>query len=167
MASLYLFFDESGDLNFSQAGSPFYHFGALTTTDPLPLTQALTSLRYELLRDGLELERFHATEDRQAVRDRVFAALAATGGFEFDAVVVEKRKTHPSLHDHVKFYPKFAGYLLQYVFNRYPDPTQRIVLVTDRLPIKRKREAVEKAFKSFIRAQVGNRPFSIQLNASG
>lgn len=115
---IYLFFDESGDLNFALNGSPYYYFGALTTTDPLPLTQALTALRYELIGGGLEIERFHAAEDRQAVRDRVFGALASTGGFEFDALVIEKRKAHPSLHDDTRFYPKFTAFLLRYVLNR-------------------------------------------------
>ena len=166
MSTLYLFFDESGDLNFSKNGSPFYYFGALTTLDPLPLSHALTELRYDLIETGLELEKFHAAEDRQAVRDRVFATIAATGGFEYDAVVVEKRKTHPTLQDQVKFYPKLAGYLLQYVFARYPDPSQRIVVVTDRLPVQRKRDVVQKAFKTFIRNRLGERPFAILHHTS-
>lgn len=153
-------------MNFSPTGSPYYHFGALTTTNPLPLSAALTTLRYELIREGFEEERFHATEDRQVVRDRVFSVLSSTGGFEFDAVVVDKRKTHPTLREESKFYPKLAGYLLQYVFNRYPDPTQRIVIITDRLPVQRKRSAVEKAFKTFIRGRLAERPFSILHHSS-
>jgi hypothetical protein len=166
VSAVYLFFDESGDLHFSKSGSPYYYFGALTTTDPVPLSNALTALRYELMHDGLELERFHASEDRQAVRDRVFSAIAATGRFEFDAVVVEKRKTHPTLHDEVRFYPKFAAYLLNYVFARYTDPSQRVIVVTDSLPMKRKRNVVEKAFKLFIREKLGDRDFSIMHHAS-
>jgi hypothetical protein len=123
-------------------------------------------LRYRLIAEGIEIERFHASEDRQAVRDEVFKILSEGEGFEFDAVVVEKRKVNPVLHDAVRFYPQFANYLLRYVFNRYDDPAERIVVITDTLPIKKRRKAVEKAFKSYIRRQLGARPFSILHHAS-
>ena len=166
MSAIYLFFDESGDFNFSPSGSPYYYFGALTTRDPLPISHALTEVRYELIRNGLELERFHATEDRQHVRDRVFAALGAYGGFEFDCVVVEKRKAHPSLYDAARFYPQFAAYLLRYVFKRYADPKEPVILITDRIPVKKREQAVEKAFKTFMRTELGDRSFSVLHHAS-
>jgi len=167
VSAVYLFVDESGDFNFSQSGSPYYYFGALTTTNPLPLSDALTQLRCELNRDGLELGRFHASEDRQTVRDRVFATLRAVGGFQFDAVVIEKRKAHPNLYDEVRFYPQFANYLLRYILYRYRDPSQEVVVITDRLPsAKRKKKDVEQAFKGFMRKNLGPRRFSIQHETS-
>ncbi len=102
--ALYLFFDESGDLNFSPAGSRYYFFGALTTRDPERLTNPLSRLQYQLLADGLEIERFHASEDRLAVRDRVFDGILATGGFDFDAAVIEKRNARAVLDDEARFY---------------------------------------------------------------
>ena len=159
--SVYLFFDESGNLDFSPNGTKYYLFGTLATRDPVALTHPLSELRYLLLDDGLELEYFHATEDRQVVRNRVFEVIKTVGGFEFDSVIIEKRKAHPTLHDEVRFYPQFANYLLRHVFSRFNDPSERIIIVTDTLPIKRKREAVEKAFKTFIKQNLAERPFSI------
>ncbi|MCK4821137.1 hypothetical protein KA005_35560, partial [bacterium] len=66
--SVFLFFDESGDLNFSPIGSKYYFFGVLTTQFPSQLENALNELRYSLYKDGLDIEYFHASEDRQAVR---------------------------------------------------------------------------------------------------
>jgi hypothetical protein len=78
--ALYLFVDESGNLDFSPSGTPYYGFGALSTRDPAAIEYALSTLKYELVSEGGEpLERFHATDDRQAVRDRVFEALTAGG----------------------------------------------------------------------------------------
>jgi len=94
--AVYLFFDESGDLNFTLSGSRYYFFGALTTRTPELLTNPLSKLQYELLAEGVEVERFHASEDRQVVRDRVFAIIREIGGFEFDAVVIDKRKVEIS-----------------------------------------------------------------------
>ena len=116
--STYHFFDESGNLDFSPNTTPYYFFGVLSTGDPTPLTRSLTALRYDMLAVGLEIERFHAAEDRQAVRDRVFAAATAVGEFNFDCVVIEKRKVGPTYQRDVDFYPKFARYLLQPVFER-------------------------------------------------
>lgn len=128
--TVYLFLDESGNLDFSPSGTRFYVFGALATRAPAGFSREFSELRYELLNGGVELEGFHATEDRQYVRDRVFSLL------------------------------------LHQVFPRYPDLVERIVLVTDRLPLKRKRQAVEKAFKTFMRQELGERPFSVLHHSS-
>jgi hypothetical protein len=164
--AVYLFFDESGDLHFASGGSKYYFFGALTTRHPELITAPLTGLRYELLAQGVEIERFHAAEDRQAVRDRVFPIIMGAGGFEYDVVVIEKAKANPVLHDPIRFYPQFANYLLKYVFARYIDPKERIVIVTDTLPIEKKRRAVEKAFKFYISANLGARPYTLVHQAS-
>lgn len=133
----------------------------------MPLSNRLTTLRYEMLGEGQAVEYFHASEDRQAVRNRVFAAICEVGGFRFDAVCVEKRKAiAPLYHDPAKFYPKFAGYLLRHVFERLPGGTERVVLVTDRLPMKSKRGAVEGSFKRLMKENFGDRPFSVLHNGS-
>jgi len=134
--AVYLFFDESGNLDFGPSGSRYFCVGTLATRDPAALDRALAALRYELLAEGTELEAFHATDDRQAVRDRVFAALTAAGGFEVDALVVEKARVPEALRDEARFYPECAERLLAPVFARYRDPAERVVVVTDRLPLR-------------------------------
>ena len=163
--AVYLFFDESGNLDFSGGGTKFFAFGCLTTRNPASLLHPLSALRYHLLEQGVELESFHAAEDRQPVRNMVFEILAEVGGFDFDAIIIEKSKTPASLHDPPQFYPRFARDLLARVFQRF-EGDEMIILVTDRLPVKRKREAVEKAFKSFLRNDLGSRPFAIVHHSS-
>jgi hypothetical protein len=162
----YFFFDESGNLDFSPNGSCYYFFGVLTTRDPTPLTVALTSLRYELLAEGLELENFHAAEDTQSVRGRVFQRIMEVGGFELDVLVANKRRFRPELHDPFEFYSCLANALLDAVLRRHAHGEERLVVVTDRLPLQRHRKAAEKAFKSAIRNTLAGRPFSIVHHAS-
>lgn len=168
--AVYLFFDESGNLDFGPNGSRYFCVGTLATREPAALERALGALRYELLAEGVELEAFHATDDRQAVRDRVFAALTAAGGFDVDALVVDKARVPAALRDEARFYPECAERLLAPVFARsfaaHRDPGERVVVVTDRLPLKRTKQAVEKAFKLFIRRRLGARPFSVLHHAS-
>lgn len=165
-SALFVFIDESGDFNFSLTGTRYFFFGALSTRDPLALSHALTALRYQLACEGDEMERFHATEDRQAVRKRVFEVLASTSDFDFDALVIEKRKTHPSPYDEAKFYPKFAADLLDHVIRRDETSSEPIVLITDRLPLRRKRDAVKKALHLFMRNQLGDRRFVVLHHTS-
>jgi len=162
----YFFFDESGNLDFSPNGSRYYFFGLLTTRDPAPLSVALTRLRYELLAEGLELENFHAAEDTQSVRGRVFQRITEVGGFELDVLVADKRRFRPELHDALEFYSCLANVLLDAVLRRHAQGSDRLVVVTDRLPLQRHRKAAEKAFKSAIRNTLAERPFSIVHHAS-
>jgi len=160
--AIFIFFDESGNLDFSPTGTRYYFFGALTTRTPAKLVGPLNELRYDLIGSGLEIEYFHATEDKQAVRNEVFDRIVKVGSFEYDCIVIEKRKLNPILHIPQRFYPQFASYLLQYIFNRYQDdPAERIVVITDKIPVKRKRKAIEKAFMTYIRQNLQSRPFSI------
>jgi hypothetical protein len=132
--AVYLFFDESGNLDFSGKGTKFFAFGCLTTRNPGSLLHPLAALRYQLLEQGVDLECFHAAEDRQSVRNMVFAILAEVGGFEFDAILIEKSQTPTSLHDPPQFYPRFARDLLTRVFQRFQGD-EKIILVTDRPPL--------------------------------
>lgn len=157
---LFLFFDESGSLEWKSTDSPLYHFGVVSTWDPASLEATLAPIRYDVF--GRQFAcRLHATEDRQAVRDRVFGALRRAGGFEFDAVTVDKAQVPVGLREPHEFYPHFATMLLQHVFDRYATHTGRIVLVTDRLPVKRQCNAVEKAFKRFLAQRAAGRPYHL------
>lgn len=163
---LYLFFDESGNLDFSPNGTRYYSFGVLSTRNPAPLNQALTTLRYALMEESIELEYLHASEDKQAVRNRVFDAIAAAGDVEFDVLVVEKHKTNPLLRDPLRFYPELGSHILGRVFERHTEPGERVIVITDRLPLARQRKATEKAFKTYIRQHLGERSFAVLHHAS-
>ena len=164
--AVYLFFDESGNLDFSENGSRWFCFGALTLQDPGPLSAALTRLRYALLEQGLELECFHAAEDRQAVRNQVFSALAGVGGFDFDVLVVEKSLTPEVLRDPFEFYAHLGYVLMDSVLERFRDLDEPIVIITDSLPVQRERKALAKAFRGAIRDSLKGRPFSIVHHSS-
>jgi hypothetical protein len=90
--TLHVHLDESGNLTFKPTGSKYYVFTAAWTYDPAPLANDLTGLRFALLKQGHDVHRFHATEDRQVNRDAVVNALGRQGSWNFAAVVIEKAK---------------------------------------------------------------------------
>ncbi len=122
----------------------------MTRERPFPDYSEFISLKYDLVEQGSDIEYFHASEDLQVVRDRVFDIIGRNlEGMRIDSVIVEKRKTHPSLRDVADFYPKMLGYLLIYVLTHQPLSQYTEVLVfTDRIPVSQKRNAVEKAVKT-------------------
>jgi len=155
LPSLFIFLDESGNFDFSPRGTRHFVLTALSTTNPDEMASALYALKHELVLAGQDIEYFHATEDQQVIRDRVFEILAA-GTYELDSIIVEKAKTHPSLRDETRFYPMMCRYLLQYALRRHEwRGLEHFVIFTDALNVKRKREAIEKGLKEGLRSVVG------------
>ncbi len=94
---IYAFADESGDFSFSnQAASKYFTLGTIVLYDPT-IGDRLLALRREWASEGLGLNTtLHATEDEQAVHDRVFTFLGSED-FEADFTVLEKRKLPTSV----------------------------------------------------------------------
>jgi hypothetical protein len=158
LSTLHIHLDESGDFTFSPKGSAFYVFAVTWTHTPAPLAAALTDLRYSLLREGQDLERFHACEDKQAHRDAVVKVIAGAVDLTFAGMVVEKRMVNPVIRDPVEFYPKFASMLLRFVLrSRAAKAADRVLIYTDVLPVQRNRRAVEKTIKQACAGEFSNR----------
>ena len=100
MARVHLFADEAGNFDFSRKAGASRFF--ILTTVAFPeghdaLATSLRALRFELAWEGIDFRReFHATDDTQAVRNRVFEVLAAHD-FRVDATILEKPKARPAL----------------------------------------------------------------------
>lgn len=162
---VYLFFDEAGDLDFGNRGSRHFITGILVVRDPWVMMDALNQARRELFSGALIPERFHAAEDKQAVRDRVLAVITAVGDFDAYMVVSDKARVPQSYRDSAKFYTFSADLALRSVLQRYPTD-EPIYVITDSLPVQRKREAVVKGFKASLVATVGSRRFEIAHQSS-
>lgn len=122
---------------------------SLSKERPFAAFRALSDLKYELLENGLALDGFHATEDRQAIRNRVFQIIREhSAGVVVDSVIVDKRNCPQALSDERVFYPSVLGQLLVNVLH-HTDLSQfsQVIVITDRIPIQKKRNAVEAAVK--------------------
>jgi hypothetical protein len=157
---LYLFFDESGTFDCKNQQEPLYHFGVLTTYMPERIEQTLAPIRYEVVGVGEE-ERLHATEDKQSTRDDTYAALRRLGGFEFDALTINKLSLPQELASPA-FYGHFAEQLLEVVFQRYKSHRGLILLITDTLPVGRERSRIEKALKTYMHRRMEGRKYVLR-----
>ena len=96
--STYIYADESGNFDFSlNAGASRYFILTTVVMKDLSVENELLELRRELAWEGLELRNgFHATTDKQSVRDRVFDILGGHN-FRVDATILDKRKAKPNI----------------------------------------------------------------------
>lgn len=107
MARVHVFADEAGDLGFSaKAGASKYFIVTTIAMTDCTVGDELLRLRRQMAWEGIEFgtDDFHATEERQEIRDQVFAVLNQSE-FRVDATIFEKRKTRPHLQaNDVRFY---------------------------------------------------------------
>ncbi len=145
----YLFLDEGGNFDFSEKGTRYFTMTSVLKFRPFDISARLDSLRYDLIESGLDLEYLHASEDRQAVRNQVFDILCSDlNRFKVDSIIVEKKKTTPEWRVPGQFYSRMLGSLLSYVLKQISLPVvSEVIVITDQIPIQKKRKAVEKAIK--------------------
>lgn len=151
---LYIFIDESGNFDFSVKGTSYFTFSALITNTPLKydydinnlilkiLTkQEIPNLKYEYL-DQFSIKHFHATEDKQSIRDLFIKLINSMDNITLNSIIIEKRKTNPALYDPEKFYTKFLGSLMAYVFQAYQ--FDELCIFVDGCAVTRNKDAFKK-----------------------
>ena len=108
---VYVYGDESGNFDFSNGpGASRYFILTSVTVADHAIESDLQELRRQLTWEGESLASgFHATNDKQRVRDRVFAVMARHD-FRVDATILEKRKTDPGRRSQPRLY-SLAWYL--------------------------------------------------------
>lgn len=147
---LYIFLDEAGNRDFSANGTQFFLFSAVVRERPFESGSRLSDLKYDLIEDGMDLCRFHASEDLQAVRDRVYSVIQSDlKRTRIEALYVEKRKTHPSLQHEDRFYPELLGYFVRHILSAVKlEEYKEFLVFTDKLPLgKNKKQSFEKVVK--------------------
>jgi len=173
MRTLFIFIDESGNFDFSPNGTKYFVLSSVSTLTPLG-KERLEEIKYELMKNGINLEYFHATEDRQIVRNQVYSFIEHLEDIEIDSVIVQKNKTNPSLYISTKkkkpkkgekLYTKVLQNLLQYIFCRYDNSTKidQVVVVLSSIFDANKRKLIEKTVKIYLK-QIYSKPFYLYFH---
>lgn len=158
----YMYFDESGNFDFSPNGSRYFIMTAVVSRRPFSPHGELLDIKYDCLEAGLDLSRFHATEDKQWVRDKVFAAIARhLDDIEVYAVVIRKNRANPSLREERRFYPLVFDWLTKYACPRSLRDATDVVAVTDGIPVAKKQGEVKQALKSSLKKNLGAKGYSL------
>jgi hypothetical protein len=112
MSRLFVFADEAGCFNFSrdQGASRYFIVCTIICQSCADLGSSLLGLRRELIWEGAPVgEFFHASHDRQVIRDRVFRTLAAHD-FSVQATILEKSKAYPRVRTTKHLFYKYGWF---------------------------------------------------------
>ncbi len=176
--TLYIFIDESGNFDFSPSGTKYFALTAISTILPLKRRKDLFVYRYQLLCSGVDEECFHATEDKQEVRDNFYNLISGLDDYFIDSVVAQKNRANPSLYVETyqkrgktlikntgaEFYRIVCQTLLQYIFRRFINSNiEQIVVVLDAIFTDKKRGIILKSLKSYLK-QYFQKPFYIYFH---
>jgi hypothetical protein len=114
MTRHFTFADEAGDFEFARRPNVSRYFILATVNmDNSAVGDDLAALRRQLAWEGYELgEYFHASTDKQAVRDKVYEAICKRD-FTIQATIMEKSKAYPRVRESR---PRFYQYGWYYHF---------------------------------------------------
>lgn len=140
MALRYLFLDESGNFDFTPKGTRYF---ALTSVgvDDCHCGNELVELRRMLVWQGIDLvQEFHATEDYQHVRNRVFESISRHE-LRIDSTIVEKSKVadHLRANEH-RFYKQVLYSHLRHIVPQFIRSNDNLLVVCAALGTRRDRE---------------------------
>jgi len=181
--NLYIFIDESGNFDFSPNGTNYFVLACISTTNPLVKRDIFLSLKYKLLAEGIEQEYFHATEDKQKVRNVVFSTIKELDDFEAHSVIAQKNKVNWSLYEEInirtkkdgkgikfskkqveeKLYRQLGETLVKWVFRGYNEHKKlnigKVIIIFDSLFNKAKQEFVKKYLKTYFKKEFNIIPY--------
>jgi hypothetical protein len=157
-----MYFDEAGNFDFSPGGSKYFIMTAVVSRRPFAPHGELLDIKYDCLETGLDLDRFHATEDRQSVRDRVYDAITNwLDEIEIYSVIIQKNRTNPMLRDGRTLYLRAFDWLTKYACPRSLRRVDRVVAVTDRIPVAKRQGDVKQALKRSFKQHLGERTYCL------
>lgn len=136
--TLYIFLDESGNFDFSRTGTLHYVLAAVIAFVPLESSKKLQQLKYNLLETGTDLEFFHASEDKQVIRDQVVSNIVSLkDDIRVHYIHARKTKAYPQLQVSTAIYAKLATTLVKFIVGYKTNGFDKVIIVFDKaLPKK-------------------------------
>ncbi len=170
MPALNVFIDESGDFEFSPKGSRLFVLTAVSTSGCEGLLKDYFELKQHLALSGAGLERFHATNDSIATRGAFFDFIAQHVDHRcvrVDSVIARKNRANPVVREPEVFYSMMLKFLLKWIFARHQATADALLVWTDLLPKRKKRETFEKAVKTYLAKELQTHaPYQLHHHSS-
>lgn len=156
MPRTHVFADEAGDFEFARKhGASKYFYLVTVTMDDCEVGHDLVRLRRDLAWNGAELgDYFHASADKQEVRDAVFETIRGHS-FKVQATIMEKSKAQLQVREtRPRFYKYGWFYHFKFGTRRALRGADEMMIVTASLGTKKERTAFEYAVKDVLRQTV-------------
>ncbi len=169
MSRLYVFADESGDFTFSNGPNISRFFIVCTVTmNSCEVGSSLLDLRRRLAWEGQELgDHFHATTDKQAVRDLVFDAIIRHN-FHIQATIMEKCKAQPQTRkSDTRFYQYGWYYHFFHGMQNIARPYPELHVTAASIGVKRERQTFKRAISDVMTQTIQGKTWSADVFPAG
>ena len=158
--TLFVFIDESGNFDFSEKGTDHFVMAGVAALAPLDSAAEMQALRYQLLAEGNDVSSFHAAEDRQFIRDRVFQTFESIKNVKAHAIYGDKHRAAPRLQSDSQIHALFGQALIRYFLRVFDSSDyKRVVVVFDQALTKKKQGDFHGVIKPELKAL--RKPFRI------
>lgn len=156
--TVYIFVDESGDMDFSKKGSKHYMFHFLVKKRPFSLHEYIANYRYQLLERSLDplngkrfnIEYFHAHNDNKYIKNELFNIISSAfqkASVKVYSYILEKSKVHPQKREEKeKFYIDNLTYSISKLLDKL-SIDKNFIIITDNLPIAKNKQKQIKALR--------------------
>jgi len=155
--ALYLYLDEAGNFNFNEYGSKYFILTCVVMRRPFDEVHGkLLDIKYDCIEIGLDLERFHASDDQQKTRDSFYSVLTQYADeYEVYSVAILKSSLTEELQDASKLYSSTFRLLCEYVLTiDNPDAYNNVIVITDALSSNIKRKYLTSPLKIHIKSLI-------------
>lgn len=151
--TLFIFIDESGNFDFSGRGTRHFVMAGVIALAPLDTAIEMHALRYRLIAQGQNVRQFHASEDRQSVRNAVFSAMQRMPDARALVVHGDKSRMPTHLQSDTALHSLFGGSLVTMAIQAHTsDEYRQTVVVFDQALTKTKQGAFHAAVKPRLKA---------------
>ena len=157
---VYIFLDESGNLDFSARGTRHFVLTSVSMKRPFAMYEALDAYKYDCLEYGIDHERFHCSTDNRHVRGKVFDIIGAhLAEMSVHSLISEKRAARSSQSSSERLYAEMLSSLIGRVLSRTMESTAKeVIVIADLVPLRSRRKAIEKSVRSALSELLPNRP---------
>jgi hypothetical protein len=173
---VYIFVDESGNLNFTPNGSKYYMFNFLIKKRPFNLHNIISNYRYTLLEKNLDplkgndrrlnIEYFHACKDNKYIREEMFNLISTfdeknVKGYSY---ILEKPKVNPNMRNQDdKFYIDNLTFAIKKLLDILKID-KNFIIITDNLPVKKNEKHQVKALKQGVAQYIEDNNLNIRYD---
>jgi hypothetical protein len=148
--TLFIFVDESGNFDFSESGTRHLVMTAVLCFAPAIVALKMLELKYRLYKDGFGVSSFHATADKQTIRNMVFARIADLDVIEAHTMWLDKRKMITPNPSPNEVFTSFGKFLINVVSSEgILNQMDNCVIVFDKTLLHREEIAFRAATKQY------------------
>lgn len=146
--TLFVFMDESGDMQFKPKGTQHFLVTAVCTPKPAESAAQMQQLKYELMAARSEDLEFHATNNSAGTRKRVIETISKVPDLRVHTLWIDKRFTHPQRQSNTALFGLFARSMGRWIDTVYRNSDyESVVLVFDSVLTGKERGAFKKTLK--------------------